>query len=116
MILLDTHVVLWLGSDPRKLSKRAVQAIRRARSTGGLALSCVSLLEVAGLIFRKRIEISATLEDFVAELEQRFVILPLTGAVASAAVRLPVQFPADPMDRIIGATALVGGIGSSDRR
>ena len=33
MILLDTHVVQWLISDSPRLSKPAVAAIRRARSS-----------------------------------------------------------------------------------
>ncbi len=31
MILLDTHVLVWLVGQPEKLSKAAASAIRRAR-------------------------------------------------------------------------------------
>jgi PIN domain nuclease of toxin-antitoxin system len=31
MILLDTHIVVWLAFEPGKLSKRAKEAIRAAR-------------------------------------------------------------------------------------
>jgi len=38
VILLDTHVVLWLTSDPSKLSRKAKTAIEDARKYGdGLA-------------------------------------------------------------------------------
>ena len=40
MILLDTYVVLWLTSEPTKLSGKAKTAIEDARTNGnGLAIS-----------------------------------------------------------------------------
>ena len=48
MILLDTHVVVWLAFEPDKLSKRAKEAIRTARLEGGLAISGITLLELPG--------------------------------------------------------------------
>ena len=50
MILLDTHVLVWAGLARRKLSRVAESAIRRAEARGGLAISAVSLLELARLI------------------------------------------------------------------
>ena len=46
MILLDTHVVVWLALEPDKLSKRAKEAIRAARIQGGLAIAGITLLEL----------------------------------------------------------------------
>ena len=46
MILLDTHVVVWLAFEPDKLSKRAKEAIRAARIQGGLAIAGITLLEL----------------------------------------------------------------------
>ena len=105
MILLDTHVLLWLSGEPRKLSRRATQAIKRAHNSGGLAISSVSLFEVAYLAARGRIVLKVRLDDFLAEIEARFTIQPLTRVVAATAAGLPEAFPADPMDRIIAATA-----------
>ena len=36
MILLDTHVLIWMASDPKRLSKKARDAIRDARQKRGL--------------------------------------------------------------------------------
>jgi PIN domain nuclease of toxin-antitoxin system len=36
-----------------------------------------------------------------------FVILQLNSQIAARAAQLPVSYPRDPMDRIIGATAIV---------
>jgi PIN domain nuclease of toxin-antitoxin system len=45
----------------------------------------------------------------MTELEARFMVLPITAAVAAATTRLPANYPRDPAERIIGATALVHG-------
>ena len=37
MILLDTHILLWLAQEPAKLSAKAVKAIRESKD--GLAIS-----------------------------------------------------------------------------
>ena len=34
MILLDTHVVIWLALEPDKISKKATSAIDRSRQAG----------------------------------------------------------------------------------
>ena len=50
MILLDTHVVLWLTSDPAKLSGKARAAIEVSRKNGdGVAICDITLLELAAL-------------------------------------------------------------------
>jgi len=52
MILLDTHIVVWLAFEPDKLSKRAGEAIRAARRQGGLAIAGITPFGV-GLACRK---------------------------------------------------------------
>ena len=48
MILLDTHALLWLSSDPAKLSSNAKTAIEDARKNKeGIAVSDITLLELA---------------------------------------------------------------------
>jgi hypothetical protein len=50
VILLDTHVVLWLALEPGKISKKARATIEEARQQGeGLVISDISLLEIATL-------------------------------------------------------------------
>jgi len=46
----------------------------------------------------------------LAEVERRFVVLPISGQISLRALSLPAAYPKDPADRIIGATALVEGI------
>ncbi len=65
MILLDTHVVIWLASEPAKLSKKAGEAIRRASQETGIAISAITLWELAWLATHDRLEITGTVEAFV---------------------------------------------------
>jgi len=111
VILLDTHVVVWLAFEPAAISKKAKTAIDDARKNGeGLAISDITLLELATLVDKGRIRLSVSLESFLQEVESRFVVLPMTGRACARAIALPVGYPKDPADRVIGATALVEGL------
>ncbi|MGH9739872.1 MAG: type II toxin-antitoxin system VapC family toxin [Candidatus Acidiferrales bacterium] len=111
MILLDTHVVLWLAFAQEKLSKPAKAAIDAARrSAEGLAVSGISLLELATLAWKRRIDLDISLENFLVEVESRFVVVPISARICAQAMALPRAFPRDPADRIICATALVEGV------
>ncbi len=118
MILLDTHVVVWLVSEPERLSKNAKAVIDDARQNGdGLAVSGITLMEITMLYGRRRILLAMSLESFLGELERKFVVLPINAGVCARMLSLPAGYPKDPADRVIGATALVEGIGlvSADR-
>jgi len=111
MLLLDTNVVLWLISDPSKLSKNAANAIIEARQNGDtLAISGMTLLELATLSTKNRISITGPLASVLHELEEHFTVLPITARACARIPTLPPSFPKDPADRIIGATALVEGL------
>ena len=109
--LVDTHIVVWLALDAKKLSRKARAAIDEARQHGeGLAIASISLFELAVISARGRIQLDISLESFLQEVEARFIVKPLTGRISAKAQELPASYPNDPMDRIIGATALVEGL------
>lgn len=111
MILVDTHVVVWLAFDQTRISKKARVAIDEARQAGrGLAISDISLLELTMLSNKGRIHLEISLESFLTEIERRFIVLPISGRICVRALTLPPSYPKDPADRIIGATALVEGL------
>ena len=111
MILVDTHVVVWLALDQDQLSRRAKTAIDQARKNGdGLAISDITLFELAALANKSRIQLTISIESFLREVESRFVVLPMSGRACARAIKLPATYPKDPADRIIGATALVEGL------
>ena len=109
MILLDTHMLIWMLVAPEKLSAKARKAIVAARREGPLALSAISLWEIAWLVENGRIETDLRVDVFVKRCASYVEVLPITEAIAVRAVQFPKSFPADPQDRIIGATALVEG-------
>jgi PIN domain nuclease of toxin-antitoxin system len=111
VILVDTHVVVWLAFDQGQLSKAAKAAINEARQNGeGLAISDITLLELMTLTTKGRIRLDISLESFLREIEARFIVLPISGRACVRALGLPAAYPKDPTDRIIGATALVEGL------
>lgn len=110
MILLDTHIVIWLAFEPNKLSKRAREAIGAARRDGGLAIAAITLLELAWLAEKGRIETTLSVESFVRQSASKMTVLPITPEIAARAVSFPDSYPKDPQDRLIGATALAEGI------
>jgi PIN domain nuclease of toxin-antitoxin system len=111
LILLDTHVWLWLALEPKKLSRPAAAAIQRAAKTGALAIASITLLEAAWLFTNGRIRSPGTVSNALRELVESvpIEILDLTPDVAATAVQLPSSVPADPADRLIVATAIVHG-------
>lgn len=110
MILLDTQILIWLLIAPENLSAKAKKAILAARKSGPLALSAISLWEIAWLAENKRIEIAISVDSFVKKCASYVQVLPITGEIAVRSVQFPKSYPSDPQDRIIGATAIVGGI------
>jgi PIN domain nuclease of toxin-antitoxin system len=108
VILLDTHVVIWLFLSPERLSSRARHAILQARIAGEqIACSPVSLYETANSARRKRLQLNSTIQEFMAAIQTNIELVPLTAGIAICAAELPEPFHGDPMDRIIAATALV---------
>jgi len=109
MILLDTHVLIWMASEPKRLSRRARHAIREAREKTGVAVATISLWELAWLAEDGRIQVSGTVESFVRETVARVILRPITPEIAALALRLPTGFPKDPADRLIASTAIKEG-------
>jgi PIN domain nuclease of toxin-antitoxin system len=111
LILLDTHVVVWLAADDPKISRKARAAILdERRHVRGLAVSDFTLYELTMLFRKKQIGVLTSLESFLSEVERDFAVLPITASICVRALSLPMTYPRDPADRIIGATALVEGL------
>ncbi len=110
MILLDTHVLLWMASDPKRLSTKAREAIRHARQHTGVTIATITLWELAWLAQNGRIQVLSSVETFVRETVSRVILKPMTPEITAVAVRLPATYPKDPADRVIGSTAIVEGM------
>src|SRR5207247_11153711 len=88
MILLDTHVLVWMASEPKQLSSRAREAIREARERTGVAIATITLWERAWRAENGRVQISASVESFVRETGARVILKPMTPEIAGLAIRL----------------------------
>lgn len=112
MILLDTHVLVWLVGQPEKLSKAAASAIRRARSSDGLSIADATIWELALLLSRGVLQSGGTVENTLRNLLGRsgVSIKPITPEIAALATQFPIDYPRDPIDRLIGATARAEGL------
>ncbi len=112
MILLDTHVLTWLVADPNELSPRAASTIRRARKNQGIGISAITLWELALLYERGSLDADGTIEESVRLMIERSgaVVKHFTPQIVALAVKFPDDFPRDPADRLIAATARAEGI------
>jgi PIN domain nuclease of toxin-antitoxin system len=105
VILLDTHVLVWMASSPDQLSQAAREALHQFK--GSLLISAVSAWEIALLHKRGRLLLPVAPEVFVQRAVTRHGLneLPVTTGVAMAAVALP-DIHNDPFDRILIAETL----------
>ena len=107
-MLLDTHVLVrWLGA-PRKLSRTQLRALESAARRGEpVAVSAVSLLEIAVLESGEKPALKLSLDELFQDLSSNpaIRILPLTYEVALEAASLSAL--RDRSDRAIAATARV---------
>ena len=105
MILLDTHVLVWLDEANPRIGSKAIERIDAEFQSGNIAVSAVSFWEVGTLIRKGRIRLEMDLlswrDDF---LRQGVKEVPLTGAIGILASSLR-GFHGDPADRMIAATA-----------
>jgi PIN domain nuclease of toxin-antitoxin system len=109
VILLDTHTLIWMAAEPKRLSKKAREAIRKARQSSGLVVATITLWELAWLAQHGRIRVAGTVESFVREIVSRVILCPMTPEITALAVQLPANYPKDPADRLIGSTAIIKG-------
>jgi PIN domain nuclease of toxin-antitoxin system len=110
VILLDTHVLFWAVDDSKILSRAAASAIRRARRGDGVAVSAISVWELALLFSRGKIQGYGTVETSVRMLLEGVSVRPITPEIAALATQFPDDYPHDPVDRLIGATARSEGL------
>jgi len=106
-LLLDTHVIVWLDSQPERLSAAANAVIESADE---LMVAGISWFELAWLVQRGRILPDLPLAAWLASLSEDTRTLGITPSIARTAALLPGTFPGDPADRLIFATAIEHGI------
>ena len=109
-ILLDTHVFVWAHADPQKLGARCKKLLRSDSSE--VFISAISALELAQLVFGRRLILSESTEAWLADalLALKAQSISVTNKIAVEAYSLPEPFHRDPADRIIVATSREMGL------
>ena len=106
MIVLDTHVLVWVANDERKLGRKAKALINRLWDSGKVAVCAITFWEIALLQSRGRIRLPEEVDDWRTQLLTAGLIeLPVDGATGIRSVELG-GLPDDPADRLIIAAAL----------
>lgn len=105
MILLDSHVLLWVLAGSERLGKRARTALAEAEVVFASAAS-VWELAIKSMLGKVRLP-----NDLVARLEEQGLsILDVTAAHALAIRRFPEIARHDPFDRLLVAQAHSDGL------
>jgi PIN domain nuclease of toxin-antitoxin system len=107
MLLLDTHVMVWLAEGMPDLPQKSRDLIDLAAREVGLAVSSISFWEIAMLHSRQRISLSLPAQQWRELVLENPAIteVPLSGEVAIESVLLPGSFHSDPADRMLVATS-----------
>ncbi len=104
MIVLDTHIFLWMNLEPGRLPAHILDAIEAEERLG---LPAISLWETAMLVQYGRVTIpdDSLIAWFrVALNAAKLRVLPLTPEIAARSGML--EMHGDPADRLIAATAV----------
>lgn len=108
MILLDTHIGIWLADESAQLTKQHRQAIEYHKADG-LGVSTISCWEVAKLVEYNRLKLACPVKEWmeIAITLPGIQLIGLTPKIAIESTKLPGSFHCDPADQIIVATARV---------
>lgn len=114
MILLDTHIWIWLLGDRDRLSASARLEIDKhieARRPSSVCVSAISVWELFMLVKKWRLVLTVPPAAYVSQTKRDPVmaILPVDATIARRSVELP-DIHADPADRIILATGAENGL------
>ena len=108
MVLLDTHAWVWsIEGDVRRIGRRARALLARAESQERIRVSPVSMFEIMALHTSGRLRLSRPAEGWLREgLTAAGVrVAEVTPAIAIDAGVIPRTALADPLDRLLVATA-----------
>ncbi len=113
MIVLDTHVLVWWADgDTKRLSRKVCQTLEQHAKRHELLVSSVSVFEITTLERRGRLRFKVSASEWLEQVRRlpEYRIEPLTDEIAERAGQFGDNFPGDPIDRMIAATALLRGV------
>jgi PIN domain nuclease of toxin-antitoxin system len=120
VLLLDTHVWIWcVDGDERRIGRRSRRLLSRAEGRDAVRVSPATIFEVAALHTLGRLRLARPVDQWIREsLSAGARVADFTPAVAIDAGAIPREVLADPLDRLLVATArlLDATFLTSDRR
>ncbi len=107
-LLVDTHVLLWIQFEPKKLPAPILKAL--SSSGNEVFFSAASIWEIAIKAQLKRTHFQVQ-PDHIAEaaMESGLRELPIYSAIAARVAQLPTHH-ADPFDRLLVAQAMADSL------
>ncbi len=108
MIILDTHIWLWLVNENPRLKGEKLEFIRKKESDGW-GVSAISCWEVAKKVEKGKLDLGFSIEDWIvlATHYPGIRIIDLLPEISVESTKLPGEFHGDPADQIIVATARI---------
>jgi PIN domain nuclease of toxin-antitoxin system len=107
ILLLDTHILIWLVAGDSSLSHSFLKTIEESSRTDSILISPISLWEIGMLVEKKRIALTMDCQQWIDEVlnSPGIRLAPISAKIAILSTRLPGTVHGDPADRILIATA-----------
>lgn len=120
MLLLDTHVLLWLVFANPALNRDIAQQVEQEAAEGRVHVSPVNFWEIGNLVRLNRVTLIEDALDWSRRLMTTGIVrlAPFTADIAVQTSFLPGKIHRDPADRMLIATARAIGarLVTHDRR
>ena len=102
LIVIDTHILVWVQLAPEKLSEAAIKAIAE---TNFLLVPSISLWEISMLVNHQRLKLPCPLINWLNTVcsKPKIKLQEITPEIAALSGALDMR--GDPADRLITATA-----------
>jgi PIN domain nuclease of toxin-antitoxin system len=110
MIVLDTHIFLWLINGNNEITTSGfLPTINKAIKDNSIIIPAISLWEISMLVAKQRIVLHKNTLDWLktATSAPGISVYPISPEVAYESTILPGAFHGDPADRLIVATTRV---------
>jgi PIN domain nuclease of toxin-antitoxin system len=112
-MLLDTHAWVWAAADePGKLGPKTRRAIARAAAGGTLLVTTASVFEITALSTAGRLRLNQSAEKWIRDSVARggLRVIDMDMDIAIDAGLIPASALADPIDRVLVASARAYGV------
>jgi PIN domain nuclease of toxin-antitoxin system len=108
MIVLDTHIWIWLVNNDKNLPE-STRKIIIENEQSGLGISIISCWEVAKLVEVGRLKINLPIKDWIEQALKYpgIRLIPLSLDIVIDSTQLPGNFHKDPADQMIVSTSRI---------